>query len=307
MKLFALACSLSLFAFGCGGDDDGGDDDTPAVDAAVSANPGFVPPEGPTTAWNSEGGQWVEVGPADWSCLGTPSDDQPTAAEVTLSGPVEDFQTGDPVPGATVTVFAGVDFDNPADSVTADVNGDYTVTLPAGTTRFGFKAEGDGTLDTYLLNQIVADPQATTASFTVNSVSELTANALPAFIGVTRTPGLGVVAGAMRDCNLNEVSNAIVTVSGTSGEADHLAGAESYYFSAGSTELPVRHNQQLATNSNGLFVIIEVPIAAEAYVQVWGYQDQAALDAGDLTLLAEIPAPVVADSVITTSLEPLRE
>jgi hypothetical protein len=305
MKLLALACSLSLFAFGCG--DDGGDDDTATVDAAVSSNPGFVPPEGVTTAWDSQGGQWVEVGPADWSCLGTPSDDQPTAGAVTLSGAVDDFQTGDPVPGATVSVFPGVDFDNPVDTVTADANGDYTATLPAGTTRFGFKAEADGTLDTYLLNQVVADPQATTAGFTVNSVSELTANALPAFIGVTRTPGLGVLAGAMRDCDNNEVSNAIVTVSGTSGEADHLGGAETYYFSAGSTELPVRHNQQLATNSNGLFVVIEIPIAAEAYVQVWGFQDQAALDGGDLTLLAEIPAPVVADSVITTSLEPLRQ
>ena len=73
-------------------------------------------------------------------------------------------------------------------------------------------------------------------------MSNATAETLPALIGETRTPGTGVVAGALRDCQHHEISNFIATVSSTSGTATPIDGAETYYFSAG-VDLPAHHNQ----------------------------------------------------------------
>jgi hypothetical protein len=87
----------------------------------------------------------------------------------------------------------------------------------------------------------------------------------------------------------------------------HLDGAQTYYFSALSTSLPVRHSQQLSTNVDGLFVVIELPASSEAYLQVWGFLDQADMADGEMTLIGEIPSPVLADSVITGSMEALRQ
>lgn len=294
-RTIAMAAVLAL-AGGCG--DDGGE---------TEELNGFLPPDEVTVANTGGDGSWTEVGPANWSCLGTASEDQPAATDITLSGAVEDFQSGDRVPDAMVTLYTGSDLaGSGAETVTSDVDGNFSLTIPTGSTRVAFKVEHEDALDTYAINQIY-EPDTAEQTDTVNSVSLLTANALPAFIGVTRTPGLGILAGSIVDCDGNEVSNAIATVSSVSGSAEQLEGSESYYFSALSTSLPVRHQQQLNTNSDGLFVIIEVPTSAEAYVQVWGFIDGQDPATDDLTLLAEVPAPALADTVITASLEPLRQ
>lgn len=301
MKRLVLAVSFGAFAFafGCGGDDDGGDPD------AMTGNQGFVTPTETTLAWEEVNGVWTEMGAADWSCLNTPSDDVATTVDINLTGVVEDFQTGNPVPDALNQVFPGADIGNIIGMGTADEDANYSMTLPMGHARYGFLTTVDGTLPTYLLNQYF-DPDTADQSLTLNSVSNLTANALPAFIGVTRTQGLGILAGAMRDCQDREVSGTIATVSGTSGAPDHLDGAQTYYFSAGSTSLPVRHSQASTTNSDGLFMVIELPLTTTAYMQVWGFVDDADLADGEPTLLAELPSPVEADTIITASIEPLR-
>lgn len=295
-RSIAMAAVLALAA-GCGGDDGGETEELS----------GFLPPEDITRAHTGGDGSWSEVGPANWSCLNTTSDDPPTTVDVTLAGTVEDFQSGDKVPEAMVTLYTDSNIaGSGTETVTSDLDGNFSVTIPTGSTRVGFRVVHEDALDTYALNQIY-EPDTAEQSDTVNSVSLLTANALPAFIGVTRTPGLGIIAGSIVDCDGNEVSGAIATVSSVSGSPEHLAGSESYYFSALSTSLPVRHQQQLSTNSDGLFVVIELPTSAEAYLQVWGFVDGQDPATDDLTLLAEIPAPVLADSVITASLEPLRQ
>src|SRR5207249_703041 len=40
------------------------------------------------------GGNWMDVGPADLSCLGTASGDQATTVTVTAAAVVKDFQSG---------------------------------------------------------------------------------------------------------------------------------------------------------------------------------------------------------------------
>ncbi|HEY5936496.1 MAG TPA: hypothetical protein VIU61_17725, partial [Kofleriaceae bacterium] len=136
-------------------------------------------------------------------------------------------------------------------------------------------------------------------------VSKTTAQTLPALIGVSRTPGTGVLAGSVRDCDGNELSNFIATVSSTKGTATHLAGADTYYFSP-SVTLPERHSVRLLASSNGLFMVIELGATPTAFVQVWGYKTDADLASDTLSLIAELETQVIADTVITGSYEPLR-
>lgn len=311
MKRFAwLVFCVAAPVLGCGGGGGGTPD-------AGAGNEGFVPPDVTTKAYDEQGsGNWVEVGDADWSCLNTPSDDMANSVEITLNGRTEDFQTGDDLPNATVTVFDDIEVDNPFATATSDATGNFTMTIPTGHTRLGFKVVADGQMETLLLNQYL-EPATATQTLTIGSVSQLTANALPAFIGVTRTPGRGVLAGAIRDCNNNEVGGAVATVSSTSGTATNLTGPEctadttacnqTFYFSAGSTSLPTRHSLNSYTNTDGLFMDIELPVTTNAYLQVWGFTKDQDPAADDMTLLAEIPSPVFADTIVTFSLEPLRQ
>jgi hypothetical protein len=247
-----------------------------------------------------------DVGPADLSCLGQPSADQVTTTAVALSTTVRDFQTPTMLrAGAVVTVFHDTDLDRPFDTKTADGTGKVTVQLPAGTKRFGFKMTHQVALDTLLLNQTVQPGNPTQTITAIESISQSTAAALSAFIGKQRTPGTGVLAGAMYDCLDRPISNFIATVSSTPGKATHLTGASAFYFDP-MANLPLRHELRPASSENGLFMVIEMAPTATAYVQVWGYPTEAELAADKLTLIAEFAAPVIAETVITGSYEPLR-
>jgi hypothetical protein len=308
MRLSSTLPLLTLLLGACG--DDGGK--MPMVDAKKDDN-GFNKPTAPLMANNEEGdNNWVEKGPADLSCLGTPSSDAATTAAITINTKVTDFQSGNANPGVTVTVFANQDAGTPfGAAATSDDTGALTTTIPAGTKRFGYKmVDTSDSLDTLLLNQVLTD--ATTTPQTVSDiqiVSKATAATLPALIGVSRTEGTGVLAGAVRDCAGFEISNFIATVSSTSGANNtaptFLEGVDTYYFSA-SVGLPVRHSQQAASSKDGLFMAIEMQPNPTAYVQVWGYKTAADVTADNLSLIAELKTQVIAETVITGSYEPLR-
>jgi hypothetical protein len=285
--------------------DDGGPPPPPA-------NPGFTTPTAITMANERVGGVWTEMGPADWTCLNTASSDQPSVS-IMLSGVLDDFQSGNAVGGATITAFPGImttaNSGQATSSNEAATRGDYAMTVTAhggGETRTGFVVTATGYLKTYLLNQYL-NPANPTQTLGISAISEGTANALPAFIGVTRLETDGVLAGAFRDCQGREVSNAVATVSSTPTTVNHLEGAATYYFSAAANSLPVRHSQSAHMNKDGLFVILALkPQAEPAYVQIWGFRDAAELGSGDMTLLSELASPVEANAVITGSFEPLR-
>jgi len=160
-------------------------------------------------------------------------------------------------------------------------------------------------MDTLLLNQRVDPGMATQTAPKIQIVSTATATLLPALINKNRTAGTGVLAGSMSDCAGRQISNFIATVSSTPTTVTHLPGADTYYFDP-AAGLPVRHNQRAASSSDGLFMIIEIPATPTAYVQIWGYPTDADLAADRLTLIAELQAPVIGDTVITGSYEPLR-
>lgn len=308
------ACSVLvvvLAAAACGG---GEEPPPPAVDI------GFKKPTVPLKA-NVELDEdvWEEVGDADFSCLNTPNADVATSVEVALATTVLDFQSDNLVPNAGIQVFANQDVGNPFQTTMSGEDATVTITIPPGTKRFGYKMTDTNSLDTLLLNQKVEPDNPAQTEGSIRTVSKATAATMPALIGISRTPGTGVLAGAMRDCQDREVSGFVATVvtaqgatSGTHAEIeaqnnDNLVpGSDTYYFSA-QVGLPVRHTQKSAGSENGLFMVVELGVAPTAFVQVWGYIDQAALDADELTLLAELETESIADTVITGSYEPLRQ
>ena len=329
---FTVSALLALAGGACGG---GGDDDD------SGGNGGFVKPASPcvaadnhpcktgviTEAFLEVDGVWTSQGPADWTCLNTPTDDTPSTTAINLTGVIDDFQTGDAVSTVSISAFHDIDLTNPIATATSDLDGNYTMALPVGVERVGFDMTADGQMRTLLLNQYF-DPATADQNQDMSSVSVLTTQALSAFIGVTRTPGRGVVAGAMRDCQDREVANAISTVTGgpTTSFAEAVAGfvwdetectrlegdqelppcTQTYYFSAGSQSLPVQRALAPYTNKDGLFMTIELPAVSGAYLQVWGYTSDQDPAADDPALLAQIPTPVMPDVVVTFSLEPLR-
>jgi hypothetical protein len=303
MRLVAFFTISSLSLVACGGDDGGS-----MPDASVDI--GFNTPT-VTLKANMEMSEdnWVEVGPADFSCLNTASSDAASTVEITLNTKVNDFQSGNAVPGATVTAFHNQDINTPFSTATSDSSANVTLMIPSGTKRFGYKMTSMSALPTLLLNQTLSSPSTTpqTAS-AIRSVSNATAATLPALIGQTRTVGTGVVAGALRDCQEREVSGFIATMSSTKGSAATIMGADTYYFDS-AVGLPVHHNRQKYASEDGLFMIIEVPTTSpKGYVQMWGFPTDADLAMGmaGMKLLAELEVPVLADTVITGSYEPLR-
>lgn len=300
MKRVLFLFSVCLLGIGCGDDGDTGGEPDAAV---VIENPGFAPPAATVTAWTNDSGAWSEVGPADFSCLNTPSDDVATTVDINLTGTLRDFQNQTPIANASVEMFAGIDYDNPLVTASGDADGNYTLVLPQGQTRYGYRISADGYLDTFLLNQQYS-PDTVDQNRNVDAVSVTTANLLPAVIGIQRTDGLGVVAAAMRDCNGDTVKDAVATVSAASARVEHLDGGQTYYFN---NSLPASLAVMQATNNDGLFVVLELPPTATGYLQVWGFTSGQDPTTDDMTLLAEIPAPVLGDTVITASVEPLRQ
>lgn len=301
----SLAIAFTFLA-ACGG----GSSKPPMPDAPGMTSHGFDPPTKSLKVCTKTGGcsSDADFTPADLSCLNTPSSDVATTVAVTLTSVVKDFQSGNVVPNAMVIAFDGVNFSAPFDTEMGDGNGNITFNVPAGRKRFGFKmTTSDGqTMPTFLLNQYLDPNMATQTIDKIQSVSVSTAETLPALIGEQRTAGTGVLAGALRDCQHHEIANFIATVSTTQGTATPLTGAESYYFSPG-VDLPVRNTQQPASSSDGLFMVIQLPATQTAYVQMWGFPTDADLTAGTLKEISELQVPVLGDTVITGSYEPLRQ
>ena len=266
-------------------------------DAGVDFNPdiGFAMPTEITQAYVYDDG-WVDMGPADWSCLGAPANDPPTTVAVTLAGSVADFQTGNSIENGSIEAFVGGDYMTPIASTADLTDGNYSLDLPIGVHRPAFLVTTDEGLDTYQLDTRLA-PGETSQDLELESFSVLTANALPAFVGVTRTPGRALTVWQILDCNGRVVKNAIATVSSTSECPTPLPDAVTYYFSGGTTPLPVRHTQQASSSADGLFMVIEMEPGPQAAVQVWGFINGQTIGDDPPVLLAEIFVPLFGDSV----------
>ena len=297
----------------CSGGDDAAALDAAALDAALDGRPesngGFVTPFAVTKANTKSGGVWTEVGDADWSCLGAPSTDQPSTGTIAIAGRITDFQTGNGVGDASITAWGTsplMMLGTASSSNVAATRGDFSMTLgmlPSGTRRYGFTLIAVDHVSTVVLGRYYAPANA--ATDTVAMISQATALALPAFIGLARDPTKAVYIGEMRDCQGRAVSNAVAGVSFVPSTFTN-AGGETFYFSAGSTSLPVRHTVEPLMNNDGQFTIVNVAPGSTLFVQVWGFRSLAELNAGTLTLLGEIAAPSQPDQYVSLRLDPRR-
>lgn len=278
----------------------------PAGGGGGGANLHFVQPAAVTEAYQDlGGGNWQLVGPANWSCLGDGIPEAFPNDPVGAAGQVLDFQTGDPVPNAQVTVTECADRANQLDLATSGANGDFTLDVAVRISRWNLSVTATDYLDTFSANLPVLGT-AGAQDLDLRPVSTLTANALPAFIGAVRSPGLGLMIGTIVDCDGNRVANAVATVSAQSGVVDHLVSAETYYFSALSTSLPVRATQQAVSNDDGLFMVLELSPTPAAFVQVWGFVDGQTPGIDPLTLISQVALPILADSFVFAHMDPIR-
>jgi hypothetical protein len=302
----------------CGGGSGGDDDTTP--DAPAEKDFGFKKPDA-SVKGNMEvaDNEFMELGPADLSCLNTPNGDLPTTVAVELSTIVRDFQSDNLVPNAGIEVFNAdtlAVFDNKTSAKDATV----TIDIPVGVKRFGYRMTDEDSLETLLLNQKVKPDMATQTEGSIRTVSKATAATMPALIGIARTQGTGVLAGAMRDCQDHEVSNFVAAVVSTRGategtyeeilaqvKSSKIEGSDTYYFrTVADSSLPVKHTQESNGTGDGLFMVVELAVAPTAIVQIWGYANDNDFASDKLTLLGELETESKADTVITGSYEPRR-
>lgn len=318
MKPFALLAAAALaFAPACGDDDDNGTDtvDAPPADVDGPAdeadamqpdagpdlpNSGFVPPTEATVVLDDSG---AEVA-ADWTCLGTPADEEPAAGPVEVSGVVQSALDGSGVAGATVTMHAGFDFETSVGEATTDEDGSFDITVDnPEATRYSFQVLEDTIVDTYYVNSPLASP---TTNVTINAVNNAIIIVFEGATGETIMEGNTVVAASITDCQGRPVANTVAMVSTEAGAQTHVDGADTYYFSTGDMELPVNHEDQPDSNVNGLFAIVNVPAADSSFVQVWGFVDADDLADGEMTLLGELEMTTLADAFMSGGIQPLR-
>jgi hypothetical protein len=109
----------------------GGGGDAPPADAPAAKDVGFNKPTKSLKA-NMEVSEdsWMEIGPADLTCLNTPSADLATTVEVAQHGRPR-LQSDNPCRG-DITAF-GTRTSRPVRHPDADGNAALTITIPVGT------------------------------------------------------------------------------------------------------------------------------------------------------------------------------
>jgi hypothetical protein len=257
-------------------------------------------------------GAWVDVGLADWSCMGTPTSDLPSTGSIQLSGRVTDFQTMNGVGAAGIAAYAPSTSQmvgSGMSSTQGATRGNYAMTvgmLPATSRRYTFVVTAQGYPGTYLLEQYIAP--AATATRDLTAFSGPTMNSLAAIAGVPRNLANAMAIGDIVDCQGRAVSNAVVIASRTRQQVDLIGGARTFYWSAGTPSVPQRNDQQPFSSSDGRFLIIDVPpISAGFAVQVLGYRTDAELQANTIRLVSQVWAPAVGNSISMAPYEPRRQ
>jgi hypothetical protein len=225
-----------------------------------------------------------------------PSCQQP----ITLSGVVTDFEKETPVGEAAVQIWRSDAIAGAADSVlAADAQGSFSVEVPA-CTPFAYgtstPAEWEQTVDTYEIHQLYGFDGSGGAEDSFNSVSIATSNLIAGLIGVNWDPATAIIAGKAYDCELAPIQYAQVYLHDAAGNPP--VTGDVYYFTAnGGQDLPAMHAQQPHTNTNGLWVAMNIP-PGSWIVELWGWD----ATAGAHVLLGKSPLEVAAGAVTVSNL-----
>ena len=268
-------------------------------------NAGFVTPTTTTRANVFRNGAWMDVGAAEWGCLAQPPNEPVPDGRYTVSGTVRDHGTSNPVSGAAIVASAGGQaLGNGTAGTSGGSRGVYRIELaplPAGARRVRFAVSAMGARKTIAIDRYLGPVASATLDLPL--VSEATAASIPAFVGESADPAEGLVLGELRDCQGRHVSGAVVALSQSTTLVLHWPGGVTFYFSAGASSLPVRHNVRNETNRDGRFMLLgpQPQQGAEGTVQAWGFRTDADRAAGTLRLLgssAAVIEPAVVSHVV---------
>lgn len=287
---------LALLLVACSGGNSGTDDKTGTGDTGGSGSRAFEDFVNVTTAWTGNTDECIagKVQNVDPSCQ----------VDLSIDGEVVDFQTGDSVPDATVQLWYSDSLSGSADvTTTAERDGNFSVTAPACTPiAYGTSTppEWEETKDTYEVHQVFGYSGDGSSDEEFNSVSEATSRLIPSLIGIEWDESTGIIAGTAYDCDVEPMQ--YVQVFLHDGNGTPPATGEVFYFSeSGGTSLPTDKESQPYTNTNGLWVVINIP-AGTWTVEAWGYDPTAATHVKLGTTVLQISAGSVNISNIYTGI-----
>jgi hypothetical protein len=281
-----------------------------AVELDAARDGGGFPtlPSAPTHAHQQmPDGTWIDLGEADWACVGIPRDSGLTAP-LSLSGRTVDWETGQPVGNQFITVLPSREVSPALGEVVSggDVDnlGEFAGTfepLPPGRTRYGFRTQNAVPAQTinFVVEQYFLPGAAHVRDLAI--VSPATASTLPTFVGQTRDPSRAMVLGQVVDCQMRPVSNAMVVVS-TSLTQSQPAGVDVWTFTAQLPSLPGGLNTP--TREDGRVAIFDMPPDTAFALQVWGFRTGPEVINGELIRLATVTLNQPMLSVTTLKVEP---
>jgi hypothetical protein len=209
---------------------------------------------------------------------------------VSMTGEVEDFETGNSVEEATVELFysnaiAGTADQSVDSNSEGDVSGEWPVCLPVAY-RVSTDPDIGDTKVTLQFSEIAG--YADDASVQFNSVSSATYQVIPSLLGVSPDPAKGVIAGTAYDIGGTAFSGAQVIVRGSDGSIPD--GIVAKYFR---NDFPNRDQEW--TSEDGLWVIINVPVGD------WDVEMYTADGSGGHSLMGITQVAVAADSINISS------
>lgn len=246
-------------------DDKVGDDTSGTVDERTFTD--FVNVTTPWVGNTAEciAGKVQEVAP---SCI----------ADLTVNGTIEDFESEDPVPDATVQLWLADSISGAVDETTvSDGDGTFVFEETQSCRPFAYGTstpiKWEATKDTYEVHQVFGYAESGASDEIFNSVSDATSKIIPALIGVEWDQSTGIIAGTAYDCDVNPVEYAQVFIH--DGNGGIPATGDVFYFSeSGGTSLPTSLDAQPHSNTNGLWVAVNVPTGTWT-AEMWGWDGAA--------------------------------
>jgi hypothetical protein len=311
LRALARGTSATALAFACVAAACGGST-TPSDAGASDAGQPPLPQLDPLAAYEETATEYVPR-TLDYACLGTLT--QPTGgAAVSTTFQLRDFQNDFAVDQTEVWLFSDNEIADSCDppncqSVTTNVMGDATVSLPSdGWVAYRVLPKmGLSRMTTVfaVFQYNFPIPSEAGGAVTGNSVSGSTIDLIPATLGISRTEGLALIAGRVRDCAGNSVENAILRVYDPTGapllEGEANDDPHFHYFS-GEVERNLPNLAQLHTSPDGLYVLIQIPVTNDGRyrIEAWGNLD------GEPTLISCEAARIFPDAVTIVNLNPTR-
>lgn len=259
-----LLSILALTLIGCGdkdGDDtatDGGTGDGGGTGVDISAYINVTDAhQGDIDSCCELGGSGATSDCWDGSSWIVQAIDSTKQVDAALVGNVADFESGDPVADATLSLWFLNDptVGAPDYSVVGDADGIVASTFKT-CTPIAYKTSTDpaldATVDTYEINQIEAYTEGTIDT-EFNSVSSTTYAIIPSLLGVSPDGDKGTIAGAAYDCGGAPIKGAQVVVRDPSTGEIPESLVVKYFVDS----FPNRN--QPYTSEDGLWVAINVP------------------------------------------------